>query len=51
MNAFSNLPPTTWALVAAAIVVGWVMAWAWGAYRQRTARKALIALTAAGGMP
>lgn len=43
MNLFNELPPTTWALVAAAIVVGWLMAWAWGAYRQHTARKTLLA--------
>lgn len=49
MDAVKNLPPTTWGLVAAAIVVGWLLAWAWTAYRQYSARKALIgAVTAAG---
>lgn len=49
MELLNNLPPTTWALVAAAIVVGWLLAWAWGAYRQHSARKALIAAVTAAG--
>lgn len=49
MNLFNELPPTTWALVAAAIVVGWLLAWAWGAYRKHTARKNLIATVTAAG--
>src|ERR687897_1280689 len=49
VDALNNLPPTTWGLVAAAIVVGWLLAWGWGAYRQYSTRKALIgAVTAAG---
>jgi Nuclease-related domain len=49
VELLNNLPPTTWALVAAAIVVGWLLAWAWSAYRQHRARKALIvAVTAVG---
>src|SRR5262245_50194526 len=44
---FNELPPTTWALVAAAIVVGWIMASAWGAYRKHTARKVLISTVTA----
>ena len=49
MDALRNLPPTTWALVAGAIVFGWVLAWTWGWYRERSAKKALLgAVTAAG---
>jgi hypothetical protein len=49
LDLLKNLPPTTWGLVAGAIVFGWVLAWAWGAYRQYSARKALVeAVTAAG---
>lgn len=49
MNVLTNLPPTAWALVGAAIVVGWILSWGWSTYRQHSARKALIgAVTGAG---
>lgn len=49
MDALRNLPPAAWALVAAAIVVGWILAWGFGAYRTRSARKALIGTVTAAG--
>jgi hypothetical protein len=49
VNTLNNLPPAAWALVAAAIVLGWVLAWAFGAYRKHSARKALIASVTAAG--
>ncbi len=49
MDALQNLPPTAWALVAAAIVLGWILAWAFGAYRKHSARKALIGTVTAAG--
>jgi len=49
VNVLTNLPPTAWALVGAAIVVGWILSWGWSTYRQHSARKALIgAVTGAG---
>jgi hypothetical protein len=49
LEALRNLPPAAWALVAAAIVVGWILAWAFGAYRSRSARKALLSTVTAAG--
>jgi len=49
VDTLRNLPPTTWALVAGAIVLGWVLAWTWSWYRQRSARKALISTVTAAG--
>ncbi|HTX24439.1 MAG TPA: nuclease-related domain-containing protein [Steroidobacteraceae bacterium] len=43
MDLLRNLPPLTWALVAGAAVSGWGLGWLWRWYRQRRARKALIA--------
>ncbi|MGH8226387.1 MAG: nuclease-related domain-containing protein [Steroidobacteraceae bacterium] len=43
MNLLENLPPLTWGLIAAAAVAGWGLAWAYRWYRQRRARKALVA--------
>lgn len=49
MDRLSTLPPTTWALVAGAVVVGFGLSWLWRWYRQRRARRALInAVTAVG---
>jgi hypothetical protein len=49
VNPLNSLPATTWWLVAAAIDVGWLLAWGWGAYRKHSARKTLInTVTAAG---
>ena len=49
METLRNLPPAAWGLVAAAIVVGWILAWAFGAYRSRSARKALLSTVTAAG--
>ncbi len=44
----SGLPPLTWALVVCAVALGWGLSWLVRWYRQRRARKALIAsITAA----
>ncbi|HUL18255.1 MAG TPA: nuclease-related domain-containing protein [Steroidobacteraceae bacterium] len=43
----SGLPPMTWALVIAAVVLGWGLSLLWRWYRKRRARKALVgAITA-----
>ena len=45
----STLPPTTWALVACALVVGFGLSLLWRWYRQRAARRALVhAVTSVG---
>lgn len=49
MDLLSNLPPITWVLVALAAVVGWGLSWLWRWYRQRRARKALVAAVTAVG--
>ena len=49
MDALKDLPPTAWMMVACAIVLGWVLAWTWTWYRERSARKALIAAVTAAG--
>ncbi len=43
MKLASDLPPMTWALVVCAVALGWGLSWLWRWYRQRRARKALIA--------
>ncbi len=43
MNRLSSLPPMTWALVVCAVALGWGLSWLVRWYRQRRARKALIA--------
>ena len=43
MATLSRLPPATWFLVAAAVVLGWGLSWAWRWYRRRRAQKALVA--------
>jgi hypothetical protein len=49
MDRLSTLPPTTWALVAAAVVLGFGLSWLWRWYRLRRARRALVsAVTAVG---
>jgi len=43
----TGLPPMTWALVIAAVVLGWGLSLLWRWYRKRRARKALVgAITA-----
>lgn len=45
----ANLPPETWVLVAAALVIGFALSWVWRWYRARSARKSLVsAVTAVG---
>jgi Nuclease-related domain len=43
VDLVTNLPPLTWALVAGAGVLGWALSWLWRWYRQRRARRALVA--------
>lgn len=49
MEVLQELPPTTWALVAAAVVFGWALSWFWRWYRARRAHKALVAAVTAAG--
>ncbi len=46
-TTLSKLPPATWILVAAALVLGWGLSWAWRWYRRRRAQRALIAAVTA----
>ncbi len=47
MKLLSELPPLTWALVVAALAVGWALSWLVRWYLKRSARKALVsAITA-----
>jgi hypothetical protein len=49
VEELKNLPPTTWALVAAAAVLGFAGSWLWRWYRHYRMRAALrTAVTAAG---
>ncbi len=49
MEELEKLPPTAWALIAAAAVFGFLAAWLWRWYRQYRLRAALrTAVTAAG---
>jgi hypothetical protein len=50
LDLLSNLPPLTWGLVACAVAVGWALSWLWRWYRQRRARRALIATVTAAGV-
>ncbi len=43
MSKMSGLPPLTWVLVVCGAAAGWGLSWLWRWYRQRRARKALIA--------
>jgi len=47
MATLSKLPPATWFLVAAAVVLGWGLSWLWRWYRRRRAQKALVAAVTA----
>ncbi len=49
MEALRELPPTTWGLVAAAVVLGWALSFLWRWYRARRAHKALVAAVCAVG--
>jgi hypothetical protein len=49
VEVLQELPPTTWALVAAAVVLGWALSWLWRWYRARRAHKALVAAVTTGG--
>jgi hypothetical protein len=49
VEVLQELPPTTWALVGAAVVFGWGLSWVWRWYRARRAHKALVAAVAAAG--
>jgi hypothetical protein len=44
-----ELPPTTWVLVGAAVVLGWALAVVWRWLRARRAHKALVAAVVAQG--
>jgi len=50
MDVLTDLPPITWALVAGAVALGWVLALLWRWYRQRRARWRLVAAVTAAGM-
>jgi hypothetical protein len=43
MRLLTDLPPLTWALVVAALAVGWALSWLVRWYLKRSARKALVA--------
>jgi hypothetical protein len=49
VEVLQELPPTTWGLVAAAVVLGWALSWLWRWYRARRAHKALVAAVTAAG--
>lgn len=49
MEVLQELPPTTWALVAGAVALGWALSWLWRWYRARRAHKALVAAVTAAG--
>ena len=48
-EVLQELPPTTWALVGAAVVLGWALSWLWRWYRARRAHKALVAAVTGAG--
>ncbi len=50
MDELSKLTPTAWALIGAAVAVGFVLSLAWRWYRQYRARKALRAAVTAGSV-
>jgi len=47
LQTLSKLPPTTWFLVAGAVVFGWALSWAWRWYRRMRTQKALVAAVTA----
>jgi hypothetical protein len=47
IDTLSELPPATWILVAAAVVLGWGLSWAWRWYGRRRAQRALVAAVTA----
>jgi hypothetical protein len=49
VEVLKALPPTTWALLAGAVIFGWALSWAWRWYRGRRARNALVAAVTAAG--
>ena len=49
MDVLQELPPTTWGLVAAAVVLGWALSFVWRWYRVRRNHKALVAAVCAVG--
>ncbi|HEU4623325.1 MAG TPA: nuclease-related domain-containing protein [Steroidobacteraceae bacterium] len=49
MEVLQELPPTTWGLVAAAIVLGWALSFVWRWFRVRRAHKALVAAVCSVG--
>ena len=49
MDFIEELPPTTWALVAAAVAFGWALAVLWRWLRARRAHKALVNAVIAAG--
>lgn len=49
MEVLQELPPTTWALVGAAVVLGWGLSLLWRWYRARRAHKALVAAVTGAG--
>lgn len=49
MELLTELPPTTWALVAGAVVLGWAASFVWRWYRARRAHKVLVQAVCAVG--
>jgi hypothetical protein len=49
VEVLQELPPATWGLVAAAVVLGWALSFVWRWYRARRAHKALVAAVCAAG--
>jgi Nuclease-related domain len=49
VEVFQELPPTTWGLVAGAVVLGFALAVFWRWYRLRRAHRALVAAVCAAG--
>ena len=49
MEVLQELPPATWGLVAAAIVLGWLLSYVWRWYRAKRAHKELVRQVCAVG--
>jgi Nuclease-related domain len=49
VEVLQELPPTTWGLVAGAVVLGWALSFVWRWYRARRAHKALVAQVCGAG--
>jgi hypothetical protein len=49
VEVLQDLPPTTWGLVAGAVVLGWALSFVWRWYRARRAHKALVAQVCGAG--